>query len=206
MFTGIVAELGTVVEAGAGRLVITCTEVLADAGLGDSIAVNGCCLTVVERGADWWRADLSAETLRRTALGELVAGDVVNLERPARLGGRLDGHLVTGHVDGIGRVLSPAPDLRVSLPDDLARYVVAKGSIAVDGVSLTVVEPDDHSFGAAIIPHTASVTTLGRRAPGDAVHLEADVTAKHVERLLAWRDERLLAWRDERLLAWRDER
>lgn len=195
MFTGIVEELGTVDGLDGTRLRIRASLVLDDVSLGASIAVNGCCLTVVDWGADgdgacdkpaWWAADLSEETLARTTLGDLRPGDPVNLERPVRLADRLGGHLVQGHVDGVGEVLAPAPDLRVRLPEGLGRYVVEKGSIAIDGVSLTVVEATDREASFAVIPHTAEVTTLGRRQPGERVNVEVDVTAKYVERLLRW--------------------
>ena len=156
--------------------------VIDDVRFGDSIAVNGCCLTVVDLGPGWWAADVVDETLARTTLGRLRDGDPVNLERPLRLSDRLGGHVVQGHVDGVGRVESPAPDLVVATAD--TRYVVEKGSIAVDGVSLTVVDVDDSRFRIAVIPHTAEVTTLGRRRPGDEVNLEFDILAKYVERLL----------------------
>ncbi len=185
MFTGIVEELGTVEAVTVDRLRIRAHVVLEDAQQGDSTAVNGCCLTLVAFADGWFEADVSPETLARTTLGSLAPGDPVNLERPVRLADRLGGHLVQGHVDGVGEVLAPAPDLQVRLPDGLARYVVPKGSITVDGVSLTVVDPDGDRFGAALIPHTAEVTTLGRRRPGDGVNLEVDVMAKYVERLLA---------------------
>ncbi len=182
MFTGIVEELGTV-AATAPRLRIEAAKVLDGAGLGDSTAINGCCLTIVALGDGWFEADVSDETLRRTTLGGLAPGDVVNLERPVRLSDRLGGHIVQGHVDGVGEVLAPAPDLRIGLPADLAHYVIQKGSITVDGVSLTAVDPSDDAFSVAVIPHTAEVTTLGRRRPGDRVNLEVDVIAKYVERL-----------------------
>jgi riboflavin synthase len=160
--------------------------------VGDSVAVDGVCLTVTAFGPGWWTADLSEETLRRTTLGGIIAGDAVNLERPVRLQDRLGGHLVQGHVDGVGEVVGAAPDLEVHVPGDLIRYVVEKGSVTVDGVSLTVVRVDDsaRSFSVAVIPHTAEVTTLGRRRPGDRVNLEVDVTVKYVERLLTWHDGR----------------
>ncbi|MGI8938480.1 MAG: riboflavin synthase [Iamia sp.] len=186
MFTGIVEELGTVAHREGPRLRIEAEVVTTDAGMGDSIAVNGTCLTVVALGPGWWEADVVDETLSRSSLGQLAAGDPVNLERPVRLSDRLGGHLVQGHVDGVGQVVTPAPDLRISVPHDLLRYVVEKGSITIDGVSLTVAVVHDDGLSVAIIPHTAAVTTLGRRGPGDAVNLEVDVTAKHVERLLAW--------------------
>ncbi|WP_208027835.1 riboflavin synthase [Rhabdothermincola sediminis] len=185
MFTGIVEELGTVIARNGADLRIRAREVLAGAGLGDSIAVNGCCLTVVEIGDGWWRAEVSEETDRRTNLGELREGDPVNLERPVRLQDRLGGHLVQGHVDAVGEVVEPAPDLRVRMPAHLLRYVVEKGSVTVDGVSLTVVQVLDDGFTVAVIPHTAAVTTLGRKGPGARVNLEVDVIAKYTERLLA---------------------
>ena len=185
MFTGIVEELGRVASLDGPRLRIEATTVLADVELGASIAVNGCCLTVVEWGDDWWLADVSDETFRRTSLGSVQPGDMVNLERPVRLEDRLGGHLVQGHVDAVGEVVVAAPDLRVRMPEALLRYVVEKGSITVDGVSLTVVEVLDDGFTVAVIPHTSDVTTLGRRRPGDAVNLEVDVMAKYAERLLA---------------------
>jgi len=186
MFTGLVEELGTVARHEGERLRIEADLVTVDAAIGDSIAVSGTCLTVVALGDGWWEADVVDETFSRTALGDLVAGDPVNLERPVRVGDRLGGHLVQGHVDGVGRVVAAAPDLRITAPQDLLRYVVEKGSITIDGVSLTVAAVHDDGLSVAIIPHTATVTTLGRRRPGDAVNLEVDVTAKHVERLLAW--------------------
>ena len=200
MFTGLVEELGTVravkPNATGARLEIEATTVLDDAGLGASIAVNGCCLTVidfggVERGDGWWAADAVEETLRRTCLGALAAGDRVNLERPVRLSDRLGGHIVQGHVDGVGQIAERAPladgSTRVSIAadDTVLRYVVEKGSIAVDGVSLTVAAVDDKTFDFALIPHTATVTTLGIKGPGDPVNLEVDLVAKYVERLMS---------------------
>jgi riboflavin synthase len=194
VFTGLVEELGTVRavignETGA-RLEIEATTVLDDAVLGASIAVNGCCLTAVELGDGWWAADAVEETLRRTCLGALAAGDRVNLERPVRLSDRLGGHIVQGHVDGVGEIAE-----RVDLADgstrvvvaaggSVLRYVVEKGSIAVDGVSLTVAGVDDTTFEFALIPHTATVTTLGIKGPGAPVNLEVDLVAKYVERLM----------------------
>ncbi|HEY3673900.1 MAG TPA: riboflavin synthase, partial [Acidimicrobiia bacterium] len=188
MFTGIVEELGTVraitPNAGGARIEIVAKVVLDDAELGASIAVNGCCLTVVELLDDGWAADAVTETLDRTSLGALTAGDPVNLERPVRLADRLGGHIVQGHVDGVGtlreRVALPDGSTRMTFtaPPDLLRYVVEKGSITVDGISLTVASLDDgasDAFDVAVIPHTLSVTTLGTKAPGDPVNLEVDV-------------------------------
>jgi riboflavin synthase len=192
VFTGIVEELGSVVSIDAGRLRIAASTVVEDAYLGASIAVNGCCLTVVgweqPTGANapgWWDADVSEETLSRTDLGRLREGDPVNLERPVRLEDRMGGHLVQGHVDAVGTVRRGAPDLEVAMPAELSRYVVEKGSITVDGVSLTVVDARSDSFTVAVIPHTTQVTTLGRRDIGDAVNLEVDVMAKYTESLIA---------------------
>jgi riboflavin synthase len=196
MFTGIVEELGSVravaPRAGGARLEIAASVgLLEDARLGDSIAVNGCCLTVVERGDDWWAADAVEETLRRTCLGQLRPGDPVNLERPVRLSDRLGGHLVQGHVDAVGcigaRDIGPdgSASLKVETPGSLLRYMVEKGSVAVDGVSLTIVQVEPDGFSVALIPHTLAVTTLGRKPIGGAVNLEVDLVAKYVERLLA---------------------
>ena len=190
MFTGIVEELGTVVSREGARLRIGASTVLEDIEMGASIAVNGTCLTVVgwDASAGWWEADVVDETYDRTVLGALAPGHRVNLERPVRLSDRLGGHLVQGHVDGVGEIVAAAPDLRVRTDPGLLRYVVEKGSITVDGISLTVVATLPDGFTVAVIPHTTEVTTLGRKAPGDEVNLEVDITAKYVERLLSWKD------------------
>jgi len=185
MFTGLVEELGRLEARHGGRFTFFSPVVTADAEVGGSIAVNGCCLTVVALGDGIWEADVVDETLSRTNLGDLVPGDPVNLERPLRMGDRLGGHLVQGHVDAVGEVAAAAPDLAVHAPD--TRYLVEKGSVSVDGVSLTVVGVDDTGFTVAVIPHTATVTTLGRRRPGDRVNLEFDLVAKYVERLVGSR-------------------
>jgi riboflavin synthase len=198
MFTGLVEELGTVraiiPNATGARLEIEAVTVLDDAVLGASIAVNGCCLTAVELGDGWWAADAVEETLRRTCLGALVAGDRVNLERPVRLADRLGGHIVQGHVDGVGEIADREPladgstRVTVAADDAVLRYVVEKGSIAVDGVSLTVAGVDDKTFEFALIPHTATVTTLGIKGPGAPVNVEVDLVAKYVERLMSQRE------------------
>ena len=197
MFTGIVEEVGTVVDredqADAARLRIRAARVLEDVALGDSISVSGVCLTVTDVEDGVWGTDVMAETLRRSSLGKAEAGGRVNLERAVTAHTRLGGHMVQGHVDGVGTVLSRTPSehwevVRVELPRGLARYVVEKGSIAVDGVSLTVsaVTPVDDPapwFEVSLIPTTLRDTTLGERTPGDPVNLEVDVIAKYVERL-----------------------
>lgn len=198
MFTGIVEEVGEVADLTQTDDVVVLTvrgHRVADVAHGDSIAVNGCCLTAVDpdrAGAveGLIRLELVPETLKRTSLGSIVAGSTVNLERAVPAGGRLDGHIVQGHVDGIGTLVSREPgersdELRFSLPAELSRYVVEKGSIAVDGVSLTVAAVYPDGFGVALIPTTLSDTTLGVRRPGDTVNLEVDVIAKYVERMTA---------------------
>ncbi|WP_370410960.1 riboflavin synthase [Streptomyces fradiae] len=193
MFTGIVEELGEVVAVeqleDASRFRLRGPLVTEGAQHGDSIAVNGVCLTVVEFGDGEFTADVMAETLKRSSLGALEVGSRVNLERPMAVGGRLGGHIVQGHVDGTGTILDREPSehweiVKVGLPAQLARYVVEKGSITVDGVSLTVVEVGDDWFTISLIPTTLALTTLGIKQSGDPVNLEVDVIAKYVERLL----------------------
>ena len=184
MFTGIVTEVGAVRRVAGGRVEIACGTILEDAHIGDSIAVNGCCLTVVELGDGWFGVDVTEESFRRTNLGDLRAGSAVNLEPAMRANDRLGGHIVQGHVDAVGEIVNPAPDLQVRMPDELLRYVIEKGSITVDGVSLTVVKPLDDGFTVAVIPHTGDVTTLGARKAGERVNLEVDLIAKYVERLV----------------------
>jgi riboflavin synthase len=197
MFTGIVEELGEVVAIeplpDASRLTVRGPVVTSDAAHGDSICVNGVCLTVVDTADGAFTADVMAESLKRSSLGALQVGSPVNLERAVRVQDRLGGHVVQGHVDGTGEVLSVTPDehwtvVRTSLPGGLGRYVVEKGSITVDGISLTVSAlgtSDGHDwFEVSLIPTTLGLTTLGRKGPGDPVNLEVDVIAKHVEKLL----------------------
>lgn len=184
VFTGIVEELGRIERFDGGRLAIRASRVLEDVTIGDSIAVNGCCLTVVAHDDEVWEADLSPETVRRTAFVGLGPGDPVNLERAVRADQRMGGHLVQGHVDAVGEIVAEVPDLRVRLPETLERYLVEKGSVTVDGVSLTIVDVTDATFSVAVIPHTAEVTNLGTRRVGDRVNLEVDVIAKYVERLV----------------------
>jgi len=204
MFTGIVEERGQVVEllvtdsdAGSARLTVRGPLVTADARHGDSIAVSGVCLTVVDRSADSFTVDVMAETLKRSTIGALSPGDEVNLERSVTAATRLGGHIVQGHVDGTGivtvRIAHPAYDeIRIAVGPDLARYLAGKGAIAVDGISLTVIDVVDNDegaeFGIGVIPETRAATTIGASKVGDRVNLEVDVVAKYVERLLAARD------------------
>lgn len=195
MFTGIVEEKGSVVAITPGAegqdavLTVAGPLVTSDTTHGASIAVNGVCLTVVTHEDGWFTADVMPQTLKLTALGTLKPGDPVNLERALPAGGRLDGHVVQGHVDGIATLVSRTPgerwdELLFDLPEHLRRYVAAQGSIAVSGVSLTVTHVTDTGFGVALIPTTLDLTTLGTLQPGDAVNIEADVLAKYVERML----------------------
>jgi riboflavin synthase len=189
LFTGIVEELGSVREVSPHRLVVAASITLAGSAVGDSISVNGACLTLTEINGDSFAVDLSEETLARTNIGSLKLGAPVNLERALTPASRMGGHIVQGHVDGVGTVieLAGSPEaltLRVESPTDLARYIVEKGFIAVDGISLTVTEVADSTFSVAVIPYTAEQTVLRDRGPGDLVNLEIDIVAKYVERLL----------------------
>ncbi|CAN5434417.1 riboflavin synthase [soil metagenome] len=199
MFTGLIEEVGTVAALdrrdGSASLVIDCQTVVGDAGIGDSIAVNGCCLTVTTlvepttADSGGFVCEMMGETLDRTSLGDLAVGSPVNLERAMPAGGRLGGHLVQGHVDGVAaiRAIEPHEDwttVTYELPDHLARYVVEKGSITVDGTSLTVMAVGEGTFSVGLIPHTMAVTTHGHRSAGDRVNLEVDIIAKYVERQL----------------------
>ena len=188
MFTGIVEERGRVETMGGGRLIVDAHTVVRDSDVGASVSVNGVCLTVVERTDTSLRFDLSEQTLERTCLGDLRPGDPVNLERPVTLVARLGGHLVQGHVDGVGQVTRVEVDgsggahVSIRVPGELSRYVVERGSIAIDGVSLTIAAVDDDEITVALIPHTLAVTTLGLAAPGRRLNVEADVIARYVER------------------------
>ena len=192
MFTGIVEEVGVVRAAGQGRLAIAARKVMPTLEIGGSINVNGTCLTVTTMESGEFTVDVVPETLRRTNLGLLRPGDPINLERPLRADGRLDGHIVQGHVDGTGTVGEISADgealmVRMDAPEQLTRYVVEKGFIAVDGVSLTVVHCDEAGFSVTVIPHTRDHTIFGSRSVGDAVNIEIDILAKYVERLMARR-------------------
>ena len=190
MFTGIVEEVGTIGEVSPGHLTVGATTVMDDLKIGDSICVNGACLTVTEIDTETFSVDVVPETLRRTNLGQLSLRDPVNLERSMRADGRFGGHIVQGHVDGTGTVQDISPDgdaslVRFTAPPAIMKYVVEKGFVAVDGTSLTVVNCDDRTFTVTIIPYTRENTVFGARDVGDVVNLEADIMAKYVERLAA---------------------
>lgn len=197
MFTGIVEEVGSVAhlarKSTGARLTVACSSILEDVAIGGSIAVNGACVTAIELTSSEFSADLSPETLKRTNLGDLDTGSAVNLERPLRFNGRLDGHFVLGHVDGTARIvaLDALGDdnwwLRLEVPSELTRYIVSKASIAVDGISLTVAGIEDGIVEFTIIPQTYTHTALSSRGPGARVNLEVDILAKHLEKLLAAR-------------------
>jgi riboflavin synthase len=196
MFTGLIEEKGTITAVkdlgDSVRLTVRGPLVVSDAQHGDSIAVSGVCLTVMEQDTDSFAADVMKESLDKTSLGDLRVGDEVNLERATKAGARLGGHIVQGHVDGTGRILDRTPSehwevVRIALPTELAKYLVAKGSVTVDGTSLTVVDvvdADEPWFSVSLIPTTLAETTLGTKGPGDRVNLEVDILAKYVERLL----------------------
>src|SRR5574340_431269 len=198
MFTGIIEEMGQVKSlrrsGGSARLTVSASKVLDGTVLGDSICVNGVCLTVVEMSAGEFSADVAVETLKVTNLGDLTAGSKVNLERALQLSARIGGHLVSGHVDGVGRIREKREEgngwrILFDAPETVLRYVIKKGSIAIDGISLTVADVDLAGFSVAMIPHTAKLTTLGHKKAGDTVNLEADIIGKYVERLLGGRAE-----------------
>lgn len=199
MFTGIVEELGTIRKIYKGtdsaRLNIEAQVVLKDVKLGDSIAVNGICLTVVSFDNRFFEVDVMAETLRKTNLNDLKPGDRINLERALRVGDRLGGHIVSGHIDGVGVISRQNKEdiailTEISAPREVMKYVVTKGSVAIDGISLTIVNCTDDAFVVSLIPHTAGLTTLGFKKPGDRVNLESDIIGRYVERLMGFRDGR----------------
>ena len=195
MFTGLIAELGTVERMAEGsttcQLTVRARKILPGVKIGDSIAVNGVCLTVVHLRGDTFTADVMPETVRRTTLHQLQPGDKVNLEKALRPSDGLDGHIVQGHVEGVGTIQQIVPEgnalvYRIQTPRELLRYIVEKGSIAVDGISLTVTEADGMGFGVSLIPHTAKMTTLGYKSVGDTVNLETDILARYVEKMLGF--------------------
>ena len=193
MFTGLIEELGRVKSLAKGaksvRITIEAHTVLEDVKLGDSIAVNGTCLTAVSFGKDWFAADVMPETVERTVLSTLKFGDLVNLERTLKVGDRIGGHIVSGHVDGVGTILSKTPNdnaivVKIAAGPEIMRYIVSKGSIAIDGISLTVIDVKPDWFTVSLIPHSAKETTLGIKDSGDSVNLEGDVLGKYVEKML----------------------
>lgn len=193
MFTGLVEELGRIKSIARGaksvRLTVEAREIMSDVKLGDSIAVNGACLTVVDFGHTWFTADVMPETVERTVLAKLKSGDKVNLERTLRLGDRFGGHMVSGHIDGLGTISSLQKDdnaviVGITAPADIMKYIIKKGSVAIDGISLTVVECGADRFTVSLIPHTAAMTTLGFKKLGEPVNLETDIIGKYVEKLL----------------------
>jgi riboflavin synthase len=195
MFTGLIAELGTVERMAEGsttcQLTVRARKILPGVKIGDSIAVNGVCLTVVHLRGDTFTADVMPETVRRTTLHQLQPGDKVNLEKALRPSDGLDGHIVQGHVEGVGTIQQIVPEgnalvYRIQTPRELLSYIVEKGSIAVDGISLTVTEADGMGFGVSLIPHTAKMTTLGYKSVGDTVNLETDILARYVEKMLGF--------------------
>ena len=198
MFTGIVEEIGYIGKIVRGqssiRLVIECSTVLGDIKIGDSIAVNGICLTVAERGDDYFLADVMPETIRKTALDTLNVSDLVNLERALQVSERLGGHIVSGHIDGTGTVRGHFEEdnaiwLMIEASPDILKYIVAKGSVTLDGVSLTVADISPRRFKVSLIPHTASLTILGRKKIGDAINIECDIIGKYIEKLVFNRNE-----------------
>lgn len=195
MFTGLVAELGTVQrlarQGNSYHLTVGAKKVLENLKIGDSVAVNGACLTVVRMDDSGFTADVMPETVRLTNIGSLQPGSRVNLERTLRLCDGLDGHIVSGHVEGLGTISEQRPEgiavvVTISTPPELLKYIIKKGSIAIDGISLTVTEVTDTSFSVSLIPHTAKETTLGLKKVGDSVNLETDILGKYVERMLTW--------------------
>lgn len=198
MFTGIVEELGSIKTVARStrsvKLTVKANKILEDINLGDSIAVSGTCLTVVGFNDNEFTADVMPETLKRTALADIKSGDFVNLERALSLNMRLGGHIVSGHVDGIGEIVSMDKDdnaviIKIKVDESLAKYVIEKGSVTIDGISLTVVKCANTWFSVSIIPHTASTTTLAIKKPGDFVNIENDIIGKYVERLLGFQTE-----------------
>jgi riboflavin synthase len=195
MFTGIITDVGSVrsvSKAGDTRFEITTTYDLATVDMGASIACNGCCLTVIEKGPDWFAIQASAETLSKTTLGDWGQGTRINLERALKIGDELGGHIVSGHVDGLGEIVSITPEgdsmrFRFRVPNELARFIAPKGSVAIDGTSLTVNEVEGNVFGVNIIPHTQAVTTWGTMQPGQRVNIEIDMLARYVARLTEYK-------------------
>ena len=194
MFTGIIEEVGRLKNLRGGRIEITCAKILSDIKIGDSISTNGICLTVVEFGEDFFAADVMPETFKKTSLSELNRGGLVNLERALEVGDKLGGHIVSGHIDGAGKILSMRNEgnailIDVAAESFLLRQIAAKGSVALDGISLTVVDAGAESFSVSMIPHTREVTNFKSKRTGSLVNIETDILAKYIERLLNFRTE-----------------
>ena len=197
MFTGIVEEIGRLKSFDGGRIEIHCEKILSDVKIGDSINTNGICLTVVEFGADFFAADVMPETFRKTSLSEIKIGGILNLERALKVGERLGGHLVSGHIDGVGKILSIRAEgnalfIEISAENHLLRQIAAKGSVALDGISLTVVDSGAEKFSVSTIPHTREVTNFKNKKIGSKVNIETDILAKYVERLINFREKRTI--------------
>lgn len=198
MFTGIIEEVGRILQIHSGaasiRLTVSAQKILEDVRIGDSIAVNGTCLTVTEHTDKSFSADVMPESVRKTSLRELKTGSPVNLERALQLSSRLGGHIVSGHIDGTGEILNKKPEdnaiiVTIGAGRELLRYIVKKGSVAIDGISLTVVDADNEKFSVSLIPHTASITTIGQKRNGAAVNIETDIIGKYIEKLLSLSDD-----------------
>ncbi len=192
MFTGIIEEVGKLKNFDGGRIEVTCAKILSDVEIGDSIATNGICLTVTNFGHDFFTADVMPETVRKTSLGELQAGGAVNLERALKADGRFGGHIVNGHIDGTGKILSIRPEgnaifVDISAQSNILRQIAAKGSVAIDGISLTVVNAGTDKFSVSMIPHTLNVTNFKFKRVGSLVNIETDILAKYIERLLNYK-------------------
>ena len=190
MFTGIIEETGKLKSLGGGRITISAKKILADINIGDSIAVNGICLTVTSFGGDFFTADVMPETLRRTSLENLPAGSLINLERALTLSSRLGGHIVSGHIDGAGKIIDITAEknavlIKVTADKEIIRYIAVKGSVALDGISLTVADVDENSFVVSLIPHSMSETNLHTKKIGSFLNIETDIIAKYVERFVA---------------------
>ena len=197
MFTGIIEETGQLKNFDGGKIEISCTKILSDIKIGDSIATNGVCLTVTDFGENFFSADVMPETLRKTSLSELNSSGIVNLERALKVGDRLGGHIVSGHIDGVGKILNIRPEgnaifITLTAEKNLLKQIAAKGSVALDGISLTVVDATEENFSVSMIPHTREVTNFKFKRVGSLINIETDVLAKYIERLMNFKTENVL--------------
>ena len=193
MFTGIIEEIGRLKNLSGGRIEIFCEKILSDMKIGDSISTNGICLTVTDFAENFFAADVMPETFRKTSLSEISAGGIVNLERAMKVGDRLDGHIVSGHIDGVGKILSMRHEgnaifINISAENSLLKQIAAKGSVALDGISLTVVDSDSENFSVSMIPHTREVTNFKFKRAGSLVNIETDILAKYIDRLINFKN------------------